>query len=139
MATVQKSLRLSDAIVDEITDLAKNSKKDFTAVTNELLEEAIRAHRCPGILFTEGVSGRCARIAGTGIEVWELVSVYLQSDKDLKTVKRSYAWLTEQQVKAAIGYYALYAGEIDALIAENEAWTPEQIKRKYPFLAAGQP
>ena len=76
MPTVQKSLRLSDTVVHEINELARNANKDFTAITNELLEEAIRAHHCPGIIFSEGVRGRRARIAGAGIEVWEVVAAY---------------------------------------------------------------
>ncbi len=138
MPTVQKSLRLSDNVVQEISEIARTTRKDFTAVTNELLEEAIRSHRCPGIVFTEGVSGRRARIAGTGIEVWEIISSYLSMDKSLKRLRQSYQWLTEQQIKAAIGYYTLYPEEIDTLIGENEEWTPEKIKQKYPFLASGK-
>jgi len=138
MPTVQKSLRLSDAVVHEINEIAKSTRKDFTSVTNDLLEEALRAHRCPGIVFSEGVSGRRARIAGTGIEVWEVISAYLNVEKSLKRLKQSYEWLTDQQVKTAVGYYTAYPVEIDSLIIENEAWTPETIKRKYPFLAAGK-
>ena len=60
--------------IDEIDKIARKIKKDFSAVTNDLLEEAIRAHRCPGIVFSEGVSGKRAKIAGTGIEVWEIIA-----------------------------------------------------------------
>ncbi len=138
MPTVQKSLRLSEDVVREIDNIAKTIKKDFTAVTNELLEEAIKTHRCPGIIFSEGVSGRRARIAGTGIEVWELIAAYKGVNKNIKKLRRSYHWLTEQQIKAAIGYYTLYPDEIDMLIAENERWTSESIRNKYPFLMAGR-
>jgi uncharacterized protein (DUF433 family) len=136
MPTVQKSLRPSEDVVREIDDIAKTIKKDFTAVTNELLVEAIKTHRCPGIVFSEGVSGRRARIAGTGIEVWELISTYKGANKNIKKLRRSYHWLTEQQIKTAIGY-TLYPDEIDMLIAENERWTSESIGKKYPFLKAG--
>lgn len=138
MPTVQKSLRLSEDVVREIDNIAKTIKKNFTAVTNELLEEAIKTHRCPGIIFSEGVSGRRARIAGTGIEVWELIAAYKGVNKNIKKLRRSYHWLTEQQIKAAIGYYTLYPDEIDMLIAENERWTSESIRNKYPFLMAGR-
>ena len=139
MSTLQKSLRLSDDIVREIDDMAKRDKKDFTAVTNELLEEAIKAHRSPGIIYSEGVRGKRARIAGTGIEVWEIIAVYKSSGQTFKRLRLSYHWLTEQQIKAALGYYSLYREEIDALIAENDQWTPESIKQKYPFLTVGKP
>jgi len=136
MSTVQKSLRMPEEIIKELEVLAKASKKDFTAITNELLEEAIKAHRCPGIVFTEGVSGKRARIAGTGLEVWEVIATYKGVDEDLKRLGKSFHWLTEQQLLAAIGYYRLYTDEIDTLIADNEGWTPAAIGKKYPFLMA---
>lgn len=138
MPTLQKSLRLSEGIVREIDYIAKRAKKDFTAVTNELLEEAIKAHRSPGIIYSEGVSGKKARIAGTGIDVWEVIAVYKSSGQAFKRLQLSYHWLTEQQLKAALGYYSFYSEEIDALIAENEQWTQESIKQKCPFLTAGK-
>jgi uncharacterized protein (DUF433 family) len=136
MPTVQKSLRIPEETIKEIEELARASRRDFTTVTNELLEEAIKAHRCPGIVFTDGVSGKRARIAGTGIEVWEVVANYKSVDEDFKRLGKSCHWLTAQQLKFAVGYYRLYPEEIDALIAKNENWTPGEIKRKHPFLAA---
>lgn len=139
MPTLQKSLRLSEGIVREIDNIAKRDKKDFTAVTNELLEEAIKAHRSPGIIYSEGVSGKRARIAGSGIEVWEIIAVYKNSDQTFKRLQKAYHWLTEQQIKAALGYYSFYREEIDALIAENEQWSLESIKQKYPFITVDKP
>jgi len=137
MSTVQKSLRIPEETIKEIEALAKASKKDFTAVTNELLEEAVKVHRCPGIVFTEGVSGKRARIAGTGIEVWEVVATYRSVAEDFERLRKSYHWLTVQQLKAALGYYNVYTAEIDAIMAENEGLTPEEVRKRYPFLAAG--
>lgn len=138
MPTVQKSLRMPEEIIKEIEDLSKDSAMDFTAVVNELLEEALKMHRCPGIVFTEGTSGKRARIAGAGIEVWEVVAAYKSVGEDFKRLKKTYHWLTEQQLKTAIGYYRLYPEEIDAIISENESLTYKEIQRKYPFLSAGK-
>lgn len=138
MPTVQKSLRIPEETIKEIESIAMYSKKDFTTVTNELLEEAIKVHRSPGIVFTEGVSGKRARIAGTGIEVWEVVATYRSLGNDFKRLVDSYHWLTARQLKAVIGYYSLYPVEIDDLIAENEVWTPEEVKKRHPFLMVGR-
>lgn len=138
MSTVQKSLRIPEETIKEIEELARAAKKDFTAVANELLEEAIKAQRCPGIVFTEGVSGKRARVAGTGIEVWEVIATYKTLSEDLKRLRKAYHWLTEQQLRAALGYYRLFTVEIDALIAENEGWTTEEFRKKYPFLVASR-
>ncbi|NOZ69154.1 MAG: DUF433 domain-containing protein [Deferribacteres bacterium] len=134
MATIQKSLRIPANILKEIEEIARETKRDFTTVTNELLKEAVRVRRSPGIVFTEGTNGKRARVAGTGIEVWEIIATYRSVDGSFSRLSRAYNWLTVQQLKAALGYYKLYKEEIDALIAENEGWTPEKISEKYPFL-----
>lgn len=137
MATIQKSLRIQQKILKEVENIAKVSRKNFGSTVNELLEEAIKAHRCPGIVFTEGIKGKRARIAGTGIEVWEVIMTYKGVMKDFKRLKEAYHWITEQQLKSALGYYELYPEEIDTLIAENESLSQENIQRDYPFLVAG--
>jgi uncharacterized protein (DUF433 family) len=137
MATVQKSIRIQEKTLKEIEKISRNSGKEFSAVTNELLEEALRMKRCPGIIFTEGTTGRRARIAGTGIEVWEVIATYKGIAKDFARLSKTYHWLTEQQLRAAIGYYAIYTDEIDTLIKQNEELDRKQIHEKYPFLTRG--
>ncbi len=136
MPATQKSLRIQNEIVKDIEEIARDTKRDFTTVTNELLEEAIRAHRCPGIVFTEGTSGKRARIAGSGIEVWEVIATFKGVDNKIDRLTKAYDWLTVQQLKSAIGYYELYKDEIDSLIKENESWTKEKISKKYPFITS---
>ena len=138
MSTVQKSLRIPEEIINEIEDIARGAGKDFTAVANELLDEALKAHHCPGIVFSEGTAGKRARIAGAGIEVWEVIEGYKSVGNDMKRLTKAYHWLTEQQLKSAIGYYNIYKKEIDAIITENERWTSDLIRKKHPFLAAGR-
>lgn len=138
MAAIQKSLRMPTEIIKEIEGIAQSSGRDFTAITNELLLEAIKAHRCPGIVFSEGVKGKRARIAGAGIEVWEVIAAYKSVGRNFSRLKNIYHWFTEQQLKSAIGYYDIYSEEIDALITKNENWSIKEIKRQYPFLSAGK-
>jgi len=138
MASVQKSMRIPKEMLKELQGIAQQSGKDFSTVTKELLEEAIKMHRCPGIVFTEGVSGRRARIAGTGIEVWEVIANYKSVGEEFKRLRTIYHWLTELQLRAALGYYRAYPKEIDHLIAQNENWTQESIHKRYPFLAGSR-
>ncbi len=105
MSTVQKSMRLPEELINELKSITRESGKDFSTVTNELLQEAIKMRRCPGIVFTEGVSGCRARIAGTGIEVWEVIANYKSVDNDLRRLRKTYQWLTEQQFRSIIGYW----------------------------------
>lgn len=138
MASVQKSMRIPKEMVKELQGIAQQSGKDFSTVTKELLEEAIKMRRCPGILFAEGVSGRKARIVGTGIEVWEVIANYKSVGEDFERLRTVYHWLTELQLRAALGYYLAYPKEIDHLIAQNENWTQESIRKRHPFLAGNR-
>ncbi|MBE0426236.1 MAG: DUF433 domain-containing protein [Nitrospirae bacterium] len=137
MPTIQKSIRIQEKTLKEIEQISRDSGKDFSAVANELLEEAVRMKRCPGIIFTEGTTGRRARIAGTGIEVWEVIATYKGIAEDFARLRQAYHWLTEQQLRAAVGYYMVYKGEIDRLIKQNEGLTKEHIHKRYPFLIRG--
>jgi len=134
MAGVQKSFRLPVETTKEIEQMAKETGQDFSNVTKDLLQEAIKMRRCPGIIFAEGTNGRRARIAGTGIEVWEVIAAYRSVKEDFKRLKKAYHWLSGEQLKAALGYYAIYPKEIDRLIEQNEEWNDERLRERYPFM-----
>jgi len=136
MAGVQKSLRLPPETMKEIEQMAKETGQDFSNVTKDLLQEAIKMRRCPGILFAEGTNGRRARVAGTGIEVWEVIAAYKSVKEDFKRLRKAYHWLSAEQLKAALGYYKIYSREIDRLIERNEEWSEEKVRERYPFTRA---
>ena len=134
MAGIQKSLRLPVETMREIEQMAKETGQDFSNVTKDLLQEAIKMRRCPGILFAEGTSGRRARVAGTGIEVWEVIATYKSVKGDFKRLQKAYHWLSEEKLKSVLGYYAGYPQEIDRLIEQNEQWNDEKVRDRYPFM-----
>jgi uncharacterized protein (DUF433 family) len=135
MATVQKSLRLPKEAVKDIESMAESTGKDFSGLTRDLLIEAIKMRKCPGISFADGPAGRRARIAGTGIDVWEMIAAFRGLKEDYGKLKKVYHWLNEQQIRSALSYYALYSEEIDDLITKNEKITQDDIIKKFPFLA----
>jgi len=137
MRAVQKSLRIPQDTAKEIERLAGESGRDFSSVAKDLLAEAVKMRRVPGILFVDGVTGRRARIAGTGLEVREIIATYISVDLEFKRLQKAYHWLTEQQLRAAIGYYSLYPAEIDQQNKRNESWTKETILIEYPHLSRG--
>ena len=134
MAGIQKSFRLPPETLQEIEQIAKETGRDFSGVTIDLLSEAIKMRRCPGIIFGEGVHGRRARVAGTGIEVWEIISNYLSLDKDFNRLKKAYHWLTPDQLRAVLGYYSAYPEEIEGLMDQNRNWTSQKIKKHHPLM-----
>jgi len=129
MSTVQRSFRIKEPILQEIDKIRKN--RPVNALANELLEEALKMRRCPGIIFSEGVSGRRARIAGTGVEVWEVIYEYQILGENIKSLKKALPHLTERQLVAALSYYRYYPEEINELIQDNEAITPEVVRGRF--------
>jgi len=129
MSTVQRSFRIKEPILREIERIRKD--KAANALANELLEEALKMRRCPGIIFSLGISGRRARIAGTGVEVWEVVCEYQIVGKDVEALKKALPHLTERQLIAALNYYRAYPEEINELIQGNEAITPKTVEGRF--------
>jgi uncharacterized protein (DUF433 family) len=134
MSSVQKSIRIPDEVAKTIQEEAESSGRDFSAVANELLAEAVKLKRCPGIVFADGPSGRRARIAGIGLDVWEVISTYKSFDRDDARLRDAYHWLSEPQLRSALSYYRLYPEEIERQIARNEAWTKDQLADRHPSL-----
>lgn len=135
MGAVQKSLRIPQETVKEIERIANESGRDFSSIAKDLLSEAVKMRRCPGVIFADGVTGRRARVSGTGLEVWEIIATYNSVNHNFKRLQNAYHWLTEQQLRAAIGYYSLYREEVDRQIEQNESWSPKKILKDYPFLS----
>jgi uncharacterized protein (DUF433 family) len=102
-------------------------------VNAEMLDESIRKQRVPGIVFVDGPTGRRAAVEGTGLDVWEIITTWKEGGGDEEALRRSYPWLTEAQLRAVIAYYEIYSSEIDARLEREAQWTPERIRREFPF------
>lgn len=76
---------------------------------------------CPGIYFADEPAGRVAKIAGTGLGVWEVMRDYNAVEGDEARLREILPQIGPSHLTAARRYYALYREEIDELIADNEA------------------
>jgi uncharacterized protein (DUF433 family) len=135
MTNIQKSIRLPVEAVKEIEALASGTGKDFSGIARDLLIEAVKMRRCPGITFADGPTGRRAKIAGTGIDIWEFIATFKGLDENYDQLKDTYHWLSDQQIRSALSYYALYPDEIDEKITRNEEITEAQVIKRFPFLS----
>ncbi len=135
MSTIQKSIRLPAEAVKEIEALASGSGKDFSGIARDLLIEAVKMRRCPGVTFADGPTGRRAKIAGTGIDIWEFIATFKGLGENYDKLKKTYHWLSEQQIRSALTYYALYPEDIDERITRNENLSEAKVIKRFPFLS----
>jgi uncharacterized protein (DUF433 family) len=133
MKSVVKSVRLDKKTLSEVESLLRLKNETFSSITAELLSEAVKMRKCPGIVFVEGPAGRRPRIEGTGIDVWELISAYQELNNDITALKDAFHWLTDRQIMAAIGYAKIYPDEIEMFIKKNRAWSKEKAHTELPF------
>lgn len=103
-------------------------------MTTRAETEAEKMRRVPGIEFTDTPTGRMAKPVGTGIRVWQMIQSMQFFCWDRAEYFRTYDWITDAQLDAALQYYRLYPDEIDARIAREHEYTPEQVYEMYPFM-----
>lgn len=134
MPTKARGLRLPEELQQEIEREMRLQGATFSEVATSLLREAVRMRRVPGIVFMDGPVGRRASIAGTGLDVWEVIATFKSVGEDRRRLEASYEWLSDRQLSAALAYYGLYPREIDARIEVEEYWTPERLYDEFPFV-----
>ncbi len=82
----------------------------------------VKATICyPHVVKTPGVCGGRARIDGTRVRVYNVVALHKDGASDEK-IREAYPDLTPAQIHAALAYYYDNREEIDAELAEDEAW-----------------
>jgi uncharacterized protein (DUF433 family) len=126
------TLCIPEAVCSAIEDSARRTGRSFADVAKEMLAEAVKLRQVPGILFADGTSGRVARVAGTGLDVWEIISGFRAVGENWERLSASYDWLSEQQLRAALAYAEAYPEEIEEALRENASWTPEKIWATHP-------
>lgn len=135
MTTKTRGIRVSERLDREIAREARDRGTSWSAASSELLREAIEMRRAPGVVFADGPAGRRAVVAGSGIDVWEVVASWKAAGQDSRTLREAYPQLTETQLRAALGYYRLFPDGVDERLAREAAWTPERVRRELPFAA----
>jgi uncharacterized protein (DUF433 family) len=131
--TRARGIRLDDELAGEISREAEARGVSWSAMITALLTEALKMRRVPGIVMVDGPTGRRAVVAGSGLDVWEIIATWQACGKDERQLAQNYPWLTQPELRAALAYYALYPDEIEARLAREHQWTPERVRRELPF------
>lgn len=125
---------MPEEIEEEIGREMRLRGATFSEVATSLLREAVRMRRVPGVVFMDGATGRRAAIAGTGLDVWEVIAQFKEVGESFEELKGCYPWLSEVQLSSALAYYELYPQEIDARIEREERWSAERLWEEHPFM-----
>jgi uncharacterized protein (DUF433 family) len=138
MPAVAHSIRVPEALEREINyEIGRRGAREWTTGVLSLLDEAVRVSRAPGIVFINAHDGRRAAVAFSGLEVWEIIRFWKARGQSWEDFRAGFEDLTEAQLRAALTYYQHFPAEIDARLAQEEAWTPERVAREMPYTQPG--
>lgn len=128
-----RSFRLDATTIARLDERARVRGETRTSVAERYLNEGLRMDEHPLIVFRDGAAGRRAVLAGTRLDVWQIVDTLEQSDNSVADAA-AYLGVSEAQARAAVRYYAAYKDEIDEwrermraiTEREEEVWRREQ-------------
>lgn len=126
-------MRLPRSVRRGLEQAAARARRSVSDVAQELIDEGLRMRECPGIYFAPEPSGRTAKIAGTGLGVWEVLRDFVHDD-DLERVRRAFPQLSSAQITAALIYYRRFPDEVRRQVDANAAVTAEVLQERYPGL-----
>ena len=109
--SVHFNARLPREVSDWIRDYAREHALTASSAAAQLLEEARRMDRFPGVNFRWTSLGRRPFVTGTGLLVWELYHVWLDHKKNGRRVLKNYSHLGESQIRAAVAYARAFPKE----------------------------
>jgi uncharacterized protein (DUF433 family) len=112
------SLRLPEATLDRLGTRARSRSVAPRTLAQRYVEEGLRTDEHPLIRFADGPAGRRARLQGTGLDVWEVISVVRDNDGNERATAE-YLHIQLGLVQAAVAYYGAYRDEIDEWIELN--------------------
>lgn len=134
--SVPRTLRLAGDVERRLVERSVESGQSAASLVQRYVDEGLRMDAHPGIVFRSSVAGRRPALAG-GPEVWTVISFLhdLDAEGD-EALAEAAQWfsLSPHEVRVAVGYYAEFAGEVDAWIETNRemarkaeaAWRAQQ-------------
>lgn len=132
-----RGIRVPGDLQEEIErEMERRGIGEWSTMVVELLEEAVRMRRAPGIVFVDGATGRRPVVAGSGLEVWEVVATWKEVGRNYERLRTAYDWLTEPQLRGALSYYEMYEDEVEGQLARENALTLERVQHDLPFTKA---
>lgn len=106
-------MRLQPAVREALERRARDTGQAKGALAAQYIDEGVKRDEHPAIIFRDGPLGRRALLAGTRLEVWQVIETLRNSGNVLEDAA-SYLGLPSSLVRACLAYYAAYQQEVDA-------------------------
>ncbi|MEX2644901.1 MAG: hypothetical protein WD249_01435 [Gaiellaceae bacterium] len=131
--SVHRSLRLGSSLVASLLRRADEAGESANRLAERYIDEGLRRDEHPLIGFRDGAGGRRAALAGTRLDVWQVIETLRSSDNSAAETA-AYLEIPEAWVRAAARYYGAYGEEVDEFAEraraiaerEEELWRGEQ-------------
>jgi uncharacterized protein (DUF433 family) len=120
----QFSVRVATPTFEELERRAHERGVARNALTERYIAEGVKMDEHPLIAFREGALGRRAVVAGTRLDVWQVIETLRNSGNSVQEAAE-YLGLPPARMQAAVDYYAVYRDEVDEL-AERERAVAER-------------
>jgi uncharacterized protein (DUF433 family) len=133
MGTRAVSLELPDEVRAAIEETGAQSGRDFSSIASEMLSEAVRMRRFPGIVFVDGSLGRTARLAGTDVDVYQVAATFNRKGGDWPRLCQAYQGLSEEQIRLAMAYADANRAEVDEQMDQDDRRAIEVVWAQYPI------
>jgi uncharacterized protein (DUF433 family) len=116
----QFSVRVRASTFEELERRAHERGVARNALTERYIAEGVKMDEHPEIAFREGALGRRAVLAGTRLDVWQVLETVRAAGNSVEEAA-AYLALAPSRVQAAIDYYAAYRGEVDDIAGRERA------------------
>lgn len=112
------SLRVAAPLSEQLEALARRRGLSKSELAERYLAEGLSQDEFPQIYFREGALGRRAALAGTRLDVWQILETVRNHDN---SVEEAAAYLDQpvERIRAAVRYAAVHKEEIEEF-AERE-------------------
>ena len=127
--SVPVTTRLDPDLLKAVHARATRRRRSRSDMIAELIRLGLDALRYPGITFVEGAAGLRAHVAGSGLDVWEVVMVHRAHKGVEEATCKHLPQLSRRQLRAALAYYRERKHEVDAILSE-QAKAPEEWSRE---------
>lgn len=129
----QFSMRVAVPVFEGLERRARETAASRNALAERYISEGVKLDEHPAISFRDGGLGRRAALAGTRLDVWEVIATLRHHENSVEETA-DYLGLSPAKVRAAVSYYAAYPDEVDEVAARAEeyaeraeaAWRAEQ-------------